>query len=154
VTTALDGVTAGSTPDTPDSAPGVEERTGVARPLCAPTVLVVDGDPAVCEMLARAFQLLGGSAVCAANGEAALAIAGRHAETLALLVAEVATPGLTGGGLARTVERLRRRTPVLFVSHDRPPRDLGDAVIGRRAAFLAKPVSFEALRRVVGELTD
>jgi CheY-like chemotaxis protein len=118
-----------------------------------PTVLVADGDPAARAAIARTLHLLGHATVAAADGAEALALAGRHAESLALLVAEIATPGLASADLARALGVLRPRVPVLFVSVERAPRDLGDVVVGRPAAFLPKPLSTDVLRRAIAELT-
>jgi CheY-like chemotaxis protein len=127
--------------------------SGLSVATSIPTVLVADGDPADRATISRTLHLLGHAAVAAADGAEALALADRHATSLALLVAEVATPGLTGADLARALDILRPRVPVLFISGERARRDLGDVVVGRPAAFLAKPLSTEELRRVIAELT-
>ena len=116
------------------------------------TVLVAEHDPAVRAMVAQTMQLLGYFTVSAAEREEALGLADRHAESLALLVAAVPTFGPGSPELARTVGALPPRTPVLFISGERAPRDLSDLVVGRPAAFLPKPFTADELSRVVREL--
>ena len=118
-----------------------------------PAVLVADGDPAARSSIARTLHLLGYATVAAADGAEALALVDRHAGSLALLVVEVSTPGFGSADLARALGVLRPRVPVLFTSAERAPRDLGDVVVGRPAAFLAKPLSAEELRRSIADLT-
>ena len=117
------------------------------------TVLIVDDNADSVRPLQVALEHRSHAVVLAADGVEALELAGRHAESLALLVVEFATPGLAGAELARAFGSLRPRVPVLFVSAERAPRDLGDLVVGRPAAFLAKPLSTEELRRTVADLT-
>jgi CheY-like chemotaxis protein len=116
-----------------------------------PAVLVADGDPAARTSMARTLHLLGYATVAAADGVEALALADRHAGSLALLVVEVATPGFGSVDLTRALGVLRPRVPVLFVFAERAPRDLGDVVVGRPAPFLVKPPrpkSFAAPSRI------
>lgn len=135
-------------------APAVD---AVIRPAASPlpalrTVLVAEHDPAVRAMVACTLQLLGYVTVSAAGGEEALALAGRHAESLALLIAAIPTLGPGGPELAGAVGALPPRTPVLFTSGERAPRDLSDLVVGRPATFLPKPFSADELSRAVREL--
>ena len=118
-----------------------------------PTVLVVDGDEAARAALAHMLHLFGHVAIGAADGEEALALARRYAASLMLLVTDVDVPGLAGPVLARDVVGQVPGLPVLFVSGERAPRNLSDAVVGQRAAFLAKPLSIDVLKRALEDLT-
>lgn len=117
-------------------------------------MLVVDHDAGARAALAHMLHLLGHVAVAAADGAEALALAARHAGSLTLLVTDVDVAGRTGATLVHDVVGRLPGLPVLFVSGERAPRHLSDAVVGQRAAFLAKPFSIDALKRALGDLTS
>ena len=114
-----------------------------ARPV-AP-VLLVEDEPALCRVAARALRGAGWRVRTAGSAEAALALA-RTAPRPALLLCDMTLPGLDGAGL---VEALRARWPalpaVLMSGYAEPvlPPALGDV------AFLRKPFALaELLARV------
>ena len=116
------------------------------------TVLVVDDDPAVRATLTRVLRVLGFAVLAADGPPTALALADGHADPICLLVTDLDTPDGTGADLARAFGATRPGTPVLFVSGRPAPRNLSDAVVGRPAAFLAKPFTLDGLRAAVVEL--
>lgn len=117
-----------------------------------PATLVVDDDAAVRAMLVQMLHLLGYVVLASAGGHEALEAAARHARPLQLVVTDLDMPGMAGGELARALGAVRPATPVLFVSGRPAPRALADAVVGRRAAFLAKPFTLDGLRAAVADL--
>jgi two-component system, cell cycle sensor histidine kinase and response regulator CckA len=121
------------------------------------TVLVADDDADVRATLVRALRLLGYTVLAAADGREALALATDHGGPIHLLVTDIEMPGLTGGELARALGAVQPGLPVLFLSGRPAPRDLAEMVVGRPAAFLAKPFTLEqvaaAATALVGSLS-
>ena len=117
-----------------------------------PTVLLAESEPNLRPLLARWLGSLGFAVLAAADGREALALASTSAGPIHLLVTDVEMPGLTGGDLVRGLGVERAETAVLFVSERPPSRAVADAVVGRTAAFLAKPFTLEALRAAVVDL--
>jgi len=120
----------------------------------APTALIADADAETQAMVANTLRLLGYASVAVAAGDEALALADRHAPSLALVVVGVGSAGLSTEDLAQTVAALRPRVPILLLSRERARRDLGDALVGRPAAFLVKPFTADELCRAVGDITS
>ena len=116
------------------------------------TVLVAEDDAAVRVLLLRVLRLVGYTVLAAIDGQEALALATAYAGPIHLLVTDLDMPGLTGGALAQALGDLRPDLPVLFISGRPAPRALADAVVGRPAAFLAKPFTLEQLTAAVTEL--
>lgn len=76
----------------------------------APTILVVDDDPATCFLIARALRPQGYEVTTAADGEAALIAAAFQLPDL--VIADVLLPGLNG---LSVVDTLRQQDPLLRV---------------------------------------
>jgi CheY-like chemotaxis protein len=109
------------------------------------TVLVVDDDPAMLEVLTRILQREAYDLLTAGDGADALDKA-RKAKDLALLVTDYDMPGLTGNELADRVREIYPDVKILFQSGFSDllfseEGDLGDGV-----AFLRKPFTARGLR--------
>jgi signal transduction histidine kinase/ActR/RegA family two-component response regulator len=92
----------GATSEPPESA--VEGARGGER------VLVVEDDPAVRAVVARHLRRAGYDVLAAADGPAALRIAGEQGGRFHLVLSDVVMPGMSGADLGR---RLRERWPAL-----------------------------------------
>jgi CheY-like chemotaxis protein len=111
--------------------------------------LVVDDQPFVRDVLARAVRGMGLEALPAASGEEALELCRLHGGRVGLALLDLRMPGM--GGLAALAE-LRRDRPelaVLLVCGD--PGDLSDPEALRLGArgLLRKPLRLGELQRAV-----
>lgn len=135
------------------------DETPAARPAAAAevetpsgrdeTVLVVDDDPEIREIVIAMLDGLGYAAREAASPQDALAAVG--ARPPQLLITDVDMPGLSGLELARRVAAVSPSTRVLAMSGD-----VTDLAAGAPAgvAFLQKPFSRQALARAVREVLE
>jgi CheY-like chemotaxis protein len=80
------------------------------------TILLVDDEDAVREVLGRGLQLQGYRLIEASDGAEALEILKRSADQIDLVVTDVAMPGMTGVELAHRALELRGFLPFVFVS--------------------------------------
>jgi nitrogen-specific signal transduction histidine kinase len=80
------------------------------------TILLVDDDDAVREVLARGLQERGYRLLEASTGPEALDILRRSADDIDLVVTDVAMPGMSGVDLAHRALQLRTFLPFIFVS--------------------------------------
>jgi DNA-binding response OmpR family regulator len=110
-----------------------------------PTVLVVDDDPALAEIVAAALRAEGYAVRVAADGEAALADLWQAPPDL--LLSDVMMPHSGGAELTRWARALRPGLPVVLFS---AAVDGVDAE-GLRVRFLPKPFDLDALVAVVAE---
>ncbi len=141
---------------------GVEALAPAARSAARPapmaggteSVLVVEDDPLVREVTARALRAGGYRVLVADGGAEALQVAGREGRMLRLVVTDVVMPGLDGKTLA---DELARRLPgirVLFVSGYTRDVISHHGVLDSGIEFLEKPFTSSALLARVRGLLD
>ena len=113
-------------------------------------VLVVDDEPAVRDLFARALRDAGYETIKAADGVEALQILER--QSVALILLDATMPRLDGAGVIRAV-RAREATRMLPIVLVTAKGDLGDRVSGLEAGaddYMVKPVALDELVARVG----
>jgi len=114
------------------------------------TILVAEDDEVLRTLLQIALASCGYTVLASASGPAALALAERHAEPIALLVSDVTMPGMEGPELARRLLAIRPGLRVLLLSgYSRDP-----AVLDAGVEFLQKPFRPSALVAEVRRILD
>src|ERR1700726_1705525 len=127
-------------------------RGSGARPSAAAsrTILVVEDDRALRELLRITLEGSGYTVLAAADAAEALRLAEPPARSIALLVTDVTMPGMTGPDLARRLRASRASLEVLLVSGYSRDSQLLDPWV----AFLQKPFRPQALTDMVRGLLD
>lgn len=118
------------------------------------TILLVEDEDGVRALFKEVLETKGYCVLDAADGAAALELAGRHNGGLDLLVTDIVMPNLDGRQLARRLRDRHPGLPVLFTSGytgDAVGQDDGAAA---STHFLQKPFEIEALARKIRELLD
>jgi CheY-like chemotaxis protein len=117
------------------------------------TVLLVEDEDVVRNMIRDVLQHRGYTVIEARHGAEALEIAAGHAGSIDLLVTDVVMPHVGGGELAQRLLAQRPDLRVLFISGY-----TDDAVVRhgveRGSAFLQKPFSLESFGLKVREVLD
>ena len=131
------------------SLPGENGEPAVPRRL---TVLVVDDEPDVAEVLADMLANDGHAVSVATDGVSALElIRGRAFD---LIFTDLRMPGLDGAGLYRELERrdpaLARR--VVFVTGDTLSGEVGELIGRLGVESLSKPLDFAEVRRAIARV--
>lgn len=108
------------------------------------TVLVVDDDPAVLDVLACMLEDIGCDVVCAHCGEEALDKLTRQ-QNISILITDINMPGMDGYELAERATRVRPTLKVLQLSGRERRRD--------GFPMLRKPFSEQDLARVMEQTT-
>ncbi|MBK5111800.1 MAG: response regulator transcription factor, partial [Thermoleophilia bacterium] len=111
--------------------------------MSAPTVLVVDDDPGICEALDRALRLEGFSVSTSADGESALATTER--ERPDLMVLDLGLPGISG---IEVIQRLRAEghdLPICVLSARDEVADRVEALRAGADDYMIKPFELEEL---------
>jgi two-component system, cell cycle sensor histidine kinase and response regulator CckA len=135
--------------DTQSSAPAAEGGTTGAE-----TVLLVEDDHDVRELLGKTLERHGYRLLQAATGKDALELVGDPGVSIDLLVTDAVLPELSGPALAGHAIRMRPGIRVLFISGYTDDAMLRLGVSNRNEAFLQKPFGSEALLRKVRQLLD
>jgi DNA-binding response OmpR family regulator len=118
----------------------------------ARTVLVVDDEPHVRDVVARVLLQQGYKVLEAANGPAALQLIDTGQQWIDLVIVDLVMPHQSGGELARSVRARRRNASVIFMSAY-PSSITLPASFGQDIPVLQKPFSkqelIETVRRVL-----
>ena len=102
------------------------------------TVLIVDDDPALLDILAEQVSLFGYQPIKAASGEKALEVVPRHPE-IDLMLTDVMMPSMNGVDLARQIVELYPEIKILFMSGYICPSLAHYGVQDNDPFFLQKP---------------
>lgn len=116
------------------------------------TVLVVEDDGAVRDIVCRILQSNGYSVLKAHSGEEALKISEKHEAPIHLLVSDVILPYLGGPTLAKRLAAARPELKVLFMSGYADDRVVRQGVLEPGLAFLLKPFTADILARKVRDV--
>ena len=116
------------------------------------SVLLVDDDPTVRDMVAGLLRGWGHRVIAAANANEALVILDGP-EPLDLMLSDVVMPpGMDGTELARQAARMRPGLPVLLASGFAAHAVGNPAAFGPEVAMIAKPFSIDDLRRQLARI--
>jgi len=129
-----------------------EEQPGTGSlavlPRCA-TVLIVEDEPPLRELVATVLSAAGHRVLKAANGEEACILATQHAGPIDILLTDVVMPGISGPDLAAQLGKTRSDFMILYMSgYDRNLISRH----AREASFLPKPFTPHALTSRIAEL--
>jgi len=113
------------------------------------TILVVDDETSVRELMVRVLRDAGYLTLSAKDGDEALALAAQQGQ-IDLLVTDVVMRGMSGDALAEKLRAERSTLAVLFTSTFSPARLGEEKFVG--AAFLEKPFAPQELAAAVADL--
>ncbi len=137
-------------PRTPARPNPVTVADAVSRPSIPPgiSVLVVDDEEDICEMVHAALGLRGARVVTATDGEAGLTAC--RAESFDLALVDYSMRGLSGRALGQALAGLQPDLPLVYMSGDR----VDVRGIPQVADFLKKPFDVDDVQRKVCEVLD
>ncbi len=115
------------------------------------TILLVEDDDKVRELVSRSLQSLGYRVLHAVNGRDALRVLDESRASIDLLLTDVVMPEMSGSQLADIFIRRHEGARVLFVSGYTDDAVLRHGVLEAEAAFLQKPFTLNALAIKVRE---
>jgi CheY-like chemotaxis protein len=118
------------------------------------TILLVEDEAVVRQLVAEILETSGYSVLPAGDGPSALEILRRHNGTVDLLVTDVVMPGMSGPEVATAVTAMRPGTQVLYISGYTDQAIGHHGVLEPGIAFLQKPFSADDLARKVRHVLD
>lgn len=131
---------------------GGQEREG-AKGL-PQTVLLVDDDRAVREMIAQKISPLGYHVITANNGVAALEIFHTDPGQIDLVIIDMVMPGLSGDKVIRSMRAVAPDIKIILMSGFTESDAVQAAMRDTRQAFLQKPFQLETLSNTIRQLLE
>jgi CheY-like chemotaxis protein len=132
-----------------------QEEVMTDAPGDRPTVLVVDDEEDLRDIMRRMLERRGFSTLVAGDPDQALAVCRDHEGEIDVLITDLGLPGVSGGELSRSAKGLRPHMGVVYISG--LPKDIAvtKGLIGDDALLVKKPFTsellIEALRLVIAE---
>jgi CheY-like chemotaxis protein len=114
------------------------------------TILLVEDQAVVRELLANVLAESGYSVLTASDGDSALALAGTA--VFDLMLTDLMMPRMSGWDLAQRVRALHPRIKVIFMSGSSGEQLVRQQPAGAGVAFLQKPFSMQALSAKVRQM--
>jgi CheY-like chemotaxis protein len=118
------------------------------------TVLLVEDEPMVRSLAARALRNFGYTIIEASDGRQALEVFQRQESDIALVVTDVAMPDMGGRELATRLNELAPELPVLFMSGYTGEEVTERGMLPAGVPFQSKPFAPDALASRVRHLLD
>jgi len=142
-------------PQGPETAVAAPRRPRTfSAPRGSETVLVVEDDETLREIIVESLTACGYRILAAANGVEALDVASRFAERIDLLLTDVVMPQMNGKELADRLSPSHPEMRVLFMSGYADDAIERYEVSGEGMAFLQKPFTAETLAGQVRSMLD
>jgi CheY-like chemotaxis protein len=118
------------------------------------TILVVEDEAIVRELVCRVLRAIGYAVLAAAHPDKALALSAQHDGHIDLLIADILMPGMRGVDLAEQIASSRPGIAVLYISGHTEDVVSEQGVTGTDWTFLPKPFTPTGLARKVREALD
>ncbi len=118
------------------------------------TVLLVEDDHALREVISRGLKKFGYKILEAANGGEALMICERQKEAIQLLLTDVVLPQMSGRELAERLRSLRSDMKVLYMSGYTENAIVNNGILKDNVGFIQKPFKVNVLVQKIREILD
>lgn len=138
--------TAFSAPTPPASEAPAETQ---GKPAATNTILVIDDEEMVCELVADALHLMGFQAFTACDGEEGERLFREYASEIACVILDLTMPRQDGASTYHILRAIRPDIPIILTSGYSLQEVLQRLGGQKPDGFLQKPYPLEALRRVV-----
>jgi PAS domain S-box-containing protein len=139
---------------TADVARDASERTPAPAPKGSETILFVEDEESVRELVRDYLASRGYRVLEAIDGAQALEVASAHKGTIEILVTDVVMPRLSGRELATRITAERPNLKVLFISGYTDDSIFRHGVLEGGVAYLQKPFNLKAIAQKIREVLD
>jgi two-component system cell cycle sensor histidine kinase/response regulator CckA len=116
------------------------------------TVLLVEDEDSVRQLVRETLESRGYRVLEAANGQSALTVAANHPDPIHLVITDVVMPGLNGHELVQQLLSTRQKIKVLYLSGYAQDAFSTPLAPEAQKTFLQKPFTLQSLARKVREI--
>jgi two-component system cell cycle sensor histidine kinase/response regulator CckA len=117
-----------------------------------PTILVVDDEPVVRNLVATMLTQFGYQTLTADSGTTALAVYKKHNQPIDLLLTDVVAPGMSGPMLADQLTALQPGLKVLYISGYDHTLVVQKYIVEKGHTLLTKPFTATQMEEKLSEL--
>jgi len=119
-----------------------------------PTVLVVDDEEDLRDIMRRMLERRGFATLTAGDSDQAITVCREHPGVIDVLVTDLGLPGVSGGDLARSASGLRPEMGVVYISG--LPKDIAvtKGLIDPDALLVKKPFTADLLLEALRSILD
>lgn len=118
------------------------------------TILVVDDEPTILEMVSDTLEPLGYTVLKASSGEEAVEMVSLYTDAIHLVLSDIVMKGMTGSQAVEIIRKMRPEVKVIFMS-GYPEQHISDrGVLLDGAFFMQKPLRASQLSRKLREILD
>jgi CheY-like chemotaxis protein len=118
------------------------------------TVLIIEDEQAVRDIVTRILRGHGYVVLVAASGAEALALSAELESTIDLVISDAVMPGMSGGEVVRRLREQRPGLKALFMSGYTDDEVIRRGIISSTTSFIQKPFSLTAFARAAREALD
>lgn len=118
------------------------------------TILLVEDEPGVRELITAILKRLGYNLLVAASGGEALVLLEQHTSSVHLLLTDIVMPGMNGRELASRVQDQRPDLAVLYISGYTEDAMVHRGLLTDRLQFLGKPFTIKGIATKVRQVLD
>jgi DNA-binding response OmpR family regulator len=115
------------------------------EPQARPTVLVVDDEEDLRDIIRRMLERRGFDTLVAGDPQQAIAVCREHPGDIDILVTDLGLPGVSGGELSRSATELRPGMRVVYISGLPKDMAVAEGLIDEAALLIKKPFGAESL---------
>jgi PAS domain S-box-containing protein len=130
------------------------EKTGEAVPGGRETILLVEDELSILDMISTFLARQGYSVLRAGTAAEAIRLAGQHGGEIGLLITDVIMPGMNGKELAAYLQPLQPQLRSLFMSGYTADVIAAHGVLDQGVHFIQKPFTFPDLAAKIRQVLD
>jgi two-component system cell cycle sensor histidine kinase/response regulator CckA len=116
------------------------------------TILLVDDDMVLCEVIETVLESLGFSVFVASGGNEAVALFQKHQDSIECLLTDLSMPGMDGWETLAAIRRIKPQLPAILSSGYDETKAMGGEHDEQPQAFLHKPYKRSDLKIVLAQV--
>jgi PAS domain S-box-containing protein len=132
----------------------IPRRADTVAPKAEETILVVEDDREVLDIIAKGLNLYGYTVLEAENGDEALTVCSNYRGTIHLVLTDIMMPGMSGKELAARLKLGQPDLPILYMSGYTEDALIDQGVLQEDMEFIQKPFSPEVMADGVRHILD
>ena len=129
-------------------------KAPVEMPLASETILVVDDEQMIRDLVCEVLEISGYNVLAAGLGSEAISLCKEYKRPIHLIITDLVMPKMSGRELVKQLKSLRPEMKVLFMSGYTGKEVIDRGILEPGTSFIQKPMSQETLEHKVREVLE